>query len=364
MINTHRQAKDFANSLKSKLASSGLFYPLHHCLEATAKAVGFDRWQALTKAEHLPERPDKARFQTRLLAALPFACRPSVNAWLSNEPLPQPILGYPPRWYLDAVPYFLATMALHRRTPLLRAGSGTGQKLRAKIIDHLLLDVAGQGMNAPLFDPITFDFIFVGKVGEIFAALSTNPNFTHERDRLVDAGILKLDPDSVRVASPGIEAVKAHAIWSRASKAKSFIEHDIEHAGEGVYEALSLIGVRRARDIAEALLNYGDRRYIVASGSLREVLSQIAQDGDLEVFVHALNVFALIIPSSARELRDAVPAKILNEFVARNQKLPITGAFRWMADNPEWADSLRATANHPSAFTTTVDAMVAGIRAT
>lgn len=363
MIKTHRQAKDFANSLKSKLVSSGIFYPLHHCLEVTAKAVGFESWQALTRAEHIPEFPDQNRFQTRLLAALPFACRPPVNAWLANEPLPEAIPGYPPRWYLDAVPYFFATMAVYRRAPLLRAGSGKGQKLRAKIIYHLLLDGAGQGMNAPLFDPITFDFIFPGKPDEIFAVLRKTANFAHERDRLVEAGMLKLDRDSVRVVSPGIEAVKAHAVWSRASKAKDFIEHDIERASEAMHEALSLIGVRHVRNIAGALLEYGDRRHIVASGSLREVLSQIAQDGDLEVFVHALNVFALIFPVSARQLRDAVPAKILNDFVARNQNVPIAGAFRWMADNPDWADSLRATANHPRGFTTAVEAMVAGMRA-
>lgn len=363
MIKSHQQAKDFAKKLKSTLADSGLYFPLHACQQATARAAGFASWQALTQSKQMPEPADAARFQTRLLAAVPFACRPPVNAWLSKDRVPEAIPGYPPRWYLDAVPYFLATMALHRRTPLLRPGSGSGQKLRARIIDHLLLEWARWGLDAPLFDPVTFDFVYVGNPEHIFAAFEDSPDFARERDRLVAAGILKLDRGSVRLASPGIDGVKAHAIWSRASKAKDMVDHDFANAAEPVYEALSLIGVRRAQDIALALLAYGDKRYIVASGSLREVLSDIARDGDLEVFAHALNVFAMIVPASARELRDAVPAKILNEFVARNQQVPIARAFRWMEANPDWADALRSSANHPAGFTVIVDAMVEDMRA-
>lgn len=363
MIKTHQQAKDFANKLKSVFANSGLYFPLHACLEATARAVGFASWQTLTQSKHFPDMSNEARFQERLLAAVPFACRPPINAWFAGEPEPESPPGYPPRWYLDAVPYFLATMARHRRTPLLRPGSGSGQKLRAGIIDHLLLGWTSFSLDAPLFDPVTFDFVFRGSPDQIFATFEDRVDFARERDRLVEANILKLGHDNVRVSSPGVDAVKAHAIWSRASKAKDWIDHDIEKAGEPVYEALSLIGVRRARDIAKALLAYGDARHIVASGSLREVLSQIAQDGDLDVFAHALNVFALIIPASARELRDAVPAKILDGYIARNRQVPITSAFRWMNDNPDWAETLRSTARDPALFASTVDAIAEGMRA-
>ena len=363
MIKTHQQAKTFAKKLKSTLANSGLFFPLHACQQATARAIGYASWQALTQSTRFPDTSDQARFHTRLLAAVPFACRPPINAWLSDDPVPETIPGYPPRWYLDAVPYYLATMARHRRTSLLRPGSGSGQRLRARIVDHLLLEWAQPGLDAPQLDPMNFDFIFVCRPEVIFAAFENSPEFIRERDRLVAAGILKLDDGSVRVASPGVDAVKAHAIWSRASKAKDSVEHDFANAAEPIYEALSLIGVRRAHEIASALFAFGDRRHVVASGSLREVLSQIANDGDLDVFVHALNVFALIIPDSAQELRDALPAKILNEFVAGNQQVPITSAFRWMQANPGWAESLRSTANNPASFTNTVDAMVEGMLA-
>ena len=363
MIKTHQQAKTFAKKLKSTLGNSGLSFPLHACQQATARAIGFASWQALTQSKRFPDTSDHARFHTRLLAAVPFACRPPINAWLSGEPAPEAYSGYPPRWYLDAVPYYLASMAIYRRTPLLAHGSGPGQRLRARIVDHLLLNWAQAGLDAPLLDPVTFDFIFVGSPELVFAGFESSPEFIRERDRLLAAGILKLEHGSVRVATPGIDAVKTHAIWSRASKAKDTLEHDFGSAAEPIYEALSLIGVRRAREIASALLAYGDKRYIVASGSLREALSQIANDGDLDVFVHALNVFALIVPGSAQELRDAVPAKILNEFIARNQQVPITGAFRWMQANPGWAESLRSTAGHPASFTSTVEAMVEGMRA-
>jgi len=362
MIQTHKNANAFAKKLSSLFKDSGLYFPLNSCLEATAKAAGFANWQALVRTSTFP-KVDEAKFYDRLLEALPFACRPPLNAWRAGEPTPDIVEGYPPRWYFDAIPYFLATMALHRRTPVLSPGSGSGQKMRARIVDHLMMNWQRNGFAAPLFDPVTFDFVFDGNADAIFAEFAGDQMFERERGRLLEEGILKLQPKTVRLASPEIESVKAHAIWSRASKAKDTIEHDPTHAGEPLYEALSLIGVRRAREIADALVAYGDKTYLMASGPLRDVLSRIANDGDLDVFVHALNVFGYILPGSARELRDAVPAKILNEFVARNRQVPITGAFRWMQANPDWADTLRATATRPAAFTVTVNAMVEAMRA-
>ena len=362
MIQTHKNANAFAKKLSSLFKDSGLHFPLHSCLEVTAKAAGFASWQALVRTSPFPVIDD-VQFYDGLFEALPFACRPPLNAWRAGEATPEIVEGYPPRWYVDAVPYFLATMALHRRTPVLSPGSGNGQKMRARIVDHLMMNWQRNGFAAPLFDPVTFDFVFDGNADAIFAEFAGDQVFERERDRLVEEGILKLQPKTVRLASPGSESVKAHAIWSRASKAKDTIEHDAANADEPRYEALSLIGVRRAREIATALIAYGDKAYIMASGLLRDVLSRIANDGDLDVFVHALNVFGYILPGSARELRDAVPAKILNEFVARNRQVPITGAFRWMEANPDWADTLRATANRPAAFTVTVNAMVEAMRA-
>ena len=361
-IDTRKKANAFANKMCRLFKDSGLHFPLHECLEATARAARFASWQALVRTKAFPF-VEETKFHDRFLEALPFACRPPFNAWRAGEAVLETRPGYPPRWYLDAIPYFLATMALHRRTPVLAPGSGPGQKMRARIVEHLMMTWQHHGFAAPLFDPANFDFVFQGRADDIFAELAEERAFERERDRLVREGILKIDPKTVRLASPGAEAVTSHAIWSRASKAKDWLENDPASAGDPLHEALSLIGVRRARDIAEALLTYGDKGYIMASGPLRDVLSQIANDGDLEVFVHALNVFSYVLPGSARELRDAVPAKILNQFVARNRQVPIAGAFRWMQANPDWADTLRSKADHSAAFTLTVNAMVEQMRA-
>ena len=361
-IDTHKKANAFANMLSRLFRDSGLHFPLNACLEVTAKAAGFANWQALVRTATFPAF-DETKFYDRLLAVLPFACRPSVNAWRAGEPMPETVPGYSPRWYLDATPYYLATVALHRRTPVLAPGSGAGQRMRARIVEHLMMNWKRSGFAAPLFDPMTFEFVFQCRAEDIFAEIADDGAFEREFSRLICEGVLKVGPKTVRLASPGGEAVTSHAIWSRASKAKDWLVNDPASAGEPLHEALSLIGVRRAREIAEALLFYGDERYIVASAPLRDVLSQIANDGDLDVFVHALNVFAYILPGSARELREAVPAKILNEFVARNRRVGIMGAFRWMQANPDWADTLRKKSDHPAVFTVTVNAMVEEMRA-
>ena len=362
IVDTHKKANAFASTISRLFKDSGLHFPLNACLEATAKAAGFANWQALVRTTTLPAF-DETNFYDRLLSALPFACRPPINAWRASEPAPETGPGYPPRWYLDATPYYFATMALHRRTAVLALGSGPGQKMRARIVEHLMMNWQQNCVAAPLFDPVTFDFIFQGRAEEIFAQIADNGAFERELNRLVDEGILEIGPKTVRLRSPDVEAVTSHAIWARASKAKDWLETGSTSAGEPLHEALSLIGVRRAREIAEALLLYGDKRYIVASGSLGDVLSRIANDGELDVFAHALNVFAYILPGSARELRDAVPAKILNQFVARNRGVAITGALRWMQSNPDWAEKLRSRSDEPAVFTATVNVMVEEMRA-
>lgn len=361
MIRSQKTAKLIANKIARLMKDSGLSMPLHVCLEHTARAAGFANWQALVRTD-LFDVVDEDKFYGRLVRALPFPCRPAINAWRAKEPPPETIDGYPPRWFLDAFPYFMATIALHRRTPLLRPGSGAGQKMREKIVDHLTMTWAQNAFPAPLFDPTNFDLVFQGTPEEIFADLANLPAFQPACDRLVGEGILKLQHKSVRLATPGIESVKAHAIWGLADKTKMFMDNDPSSISDPLYGALSLIGVRRAREIVEALLSYGDDRYIVTSGSLHEVLSQIANDGELDVFVHTLNVFAHILPHSAQELRDAVPAKIINQFVARNQSVPIGDAFRWMEKNPDWADRLRGSSVKATDFTAVVNTMIDEMR--
>ena len=69
----------------------------------------------------------------------------------------------PARWYRDVLPYLMAATALHHsRTPLLRSGSGAGQRLRERLVLGPLLNLHGGTRLVPWFEPDTLAFVFWG----------------------------------------------------------------------------------------------------------------------------------------------------------------------------------------------------------
>ena len=127
---------------------------------ATQKVELWERWKqghSISAISRALERRNKTGVQR--IVALHGRLRWRVAQKLALQWLPQQVAGwlkrqYPPRWYVDAIPYFLSTMALHRRTPVLSPGSGNGQKMRARIVDHLMMNWQQNGFAAPLFDPV------------------------------------------------------------------------------------------------------------------------------------------------------------------------------------------------------------------
>lgn len=76
----------------------------------------------------------------------------------------------PVRWSRDEFPYLLASLTLHRvKTPLFAVGSGTGQRLRERLIVGTLLNSSGATRPLPKFDPKSLTFIIDGSIEEVFA---------------------------------------------------------------------------------------------------------------------------------------------------------------------------------------------------
>ena len=112
------------------------------------------------------------------------------------------------RWYLHVFPFVMAVAALHRRrTALLRPGSGPGQKLRESLVVGLALNVHGGDRAYPHLEPDTLALIFKGEPKAIFRSDAAHPRFAAELQALVEAGILDVRREEVRVLSPDAEAV-------------------------------------------------------------------------------------------------------------------------------------------------------------
>jgi hypothetical protein len=364
MYSTIDGAKKCAKDLKRLFDDSGFEFPLNKCQAVEPRAGGHRDWRDLEGALGRARVPvNAAAFRKRLLAALPEACRPPLLAWLDKEP-PEaaPDADTPPRWYRDVFPYLLASVALHRsRTPPLRPGSGTGQKLREALVVGLLLNIHGGRPVLPRLEPDSLALVFRGDLTTLFRDDARHPRFAAELQTLVAANILDVRQDRVRVLSPDPAAVAAHVAEGRAGKAHMWAEEGGGELTNALRDALAAVGVRNAMRVADAIASYGSDAYTTPSGPVLELLSELAEEGEIETFAKAYGLFASIRPASARFVRESVPAKISSRYLARHRRLNPSKIISWTAAHPEWPDTLKGTVAEPAMFTRAVEAMAAAI---
>lgn len=364
MYSTLDGAKKCAKDLKRLFDNSGFLFPLHKCQSAIALAGGFRDWRDLEGALGRGTRPvDPAVFRKRMLAALPEPCSPPVLAWLDKDP-PEMISDpeTPPRWYRDVFPYLMATAVLHRsRTALLRPGSGAGQQLREALVVGLLLNTHGGARAVPWLEPDTLALMFRGDLASLFRDDIRHPRFDTELEALTGAGILEVSEGRVKVLSPDPKAVAAHVADNRTGKAQHWAEEGGAEAANALRDALAAIGVRNARRVADAISQLGSDAYITPSGPVLELLSELAEEGEVETFAKAYGLFASIRPMNAGFVRESVPAKISSRYLARHRGIDASKIMSWASDNPDWPDRLKETVGKPALFALTVDAMADAI---
>ncbi len=364
VYSTHDGAKKCAKEMKRLFDNSGFIFPLNKCQSAVARGGGFRDWHDLEAALGSSARPiEPAAFRKRLLAALPEPCHPPVIAWLDNDPAEAaPAPETPPRWYRDVFPYLMAASVLHRsRTPLLRPGSGAGQRLREKLVVGPLLNIHGGVRAVPWFEPDTLAFVFKGDPVSIFRDDVQHPRFKIELETLVAAGILDVREDRVRVLSPDADTVATYVADNRIGKAEYWAKEGGAEAARALHDALAAIGVRDARRVADAISRLGSDAYITPSGPILELLSELAEEGELETFAKAYGLFATVRPMNADFVRESVPAKISSRYLAGHRRLDASKIVSWASHNPDWPDRLKATIAKPALFALTVDAMAGAI---
>jgi hypothetical protein len=357
-------AKKCAKDLKRLFDSSGFIFPLNKCQSAVARGGGYRDWHDLEAVlSSAPRSIDPVSFRKRLLAALPPPCRFPVVEWLDDEPaVASPGPDGPSRWYRDVSPYVMAASVVHRsRTTLLCPGSGLGRKLREMLVIGPLLNVHGGRTALPLLEPDTLTFVFRGDVTSVFRSDAEHPRFKTELETLTTAGFLEVGERSVRIHSTDVDAVEAYVRDNKSSKAKYWAKAGGIEATQALHDALAAIGIRNARRVAEAISHLGSETYITPSGPVLDLLSELAEEGELETLAKAYELFTAVRPMNAKFVRDALPAKVSSRYLAGHRRLDASKIASWTSRNPDWPERLKATITKPALFAQTVDVMAQAI---
>jgi len=254
----------------------------------------------------------------------------------------------------------MATVSVHRgRTALIRPGSGSGQTLRERLAIGLLLN---QGANSvPRFDPVTFSFHFSGVLEELFHADFQHPRFKTELDTLTAGGVLEVRQDEVIVLTPSAQMVAGRVAKEKIEKAKYWSGKTSHEAVLALGDALAIIGVRNSLRVADAICRFGSNAFITPSGPALDLLSELADEGDLETFSRVYGLFSSVQPMCTRTLSESLAAKISSRYFSCHLRLDAKRILAWAAKNPDWPDQLKSAITEPSYFVHTVDRMANAI---
>jgi hypothetical protein len=367
MFSTLEGAKKFAKNLKSLFDDSGIIFPLNRCQKAAAIAGGFRDWHDLSRSLAGSDRPvDPGAFRRRLIAFLPQPCWIPALFWLDEGKLETTDGdGLSHNYYRAVVPYVLSSSVIHRsKSALLRPGSGPGQRLRESMVVSLLLGGKGSKKLIPQLEPDTLAFVVSGDTASLFGVDAGHPRFEKDFAALVAAGIFECEDGVLRVLPADKDEVAAHAARGFTDRAQYFAGVGGDEAVEALAVALSAAGVEQATHVAEAIVGEGSETHIIPSAPILELLSKLAEDGQLVAVARAWRVFALIHPKSAKLVHDSVPAKILSLYLARSRGIDVGRTVGWMSTKSEWAEAVKAALNDPARFKKTVDEMADAITVT
>ncbi len=368
MYTTIDGAKKRAGTLFRMFEDGGLIFPLHRCQAAMAQAGGYADWHALLK--ELPKAPpkigDRALFRQRLLKALPGPCRYAALAWVDGLPRePFGESGRPPFFIYDVAPYLMEAWGAYRRhQPIVRIGSGAGQRLRETLVLGRLMNM--HDFTGPKLEPDTCKFVYQGTLAELFAKSVDHPRFSIEFSTLVEAGVFEWFPGKTSVDAGTLKLVPPEDVDlmdeladHHGSKVGQWFEHgDMAQAAiTALWEGLASIGIHDGKRIAEAIVMQGAPGFLTESGPVLELLSQQAAAGELDTLARTVALFSAMHPKNGDFVKRSVPSKIGSQYFAGHLGINSRKLLAWDKSNPQWTDDLIAALRSATSFSRAVDDM-------
>jgi len=375
VYSTLEGAKARAKDLKRLFEDSGFHFPLHRCQAAIARAGGFQDWHDLEANLRTAGRPlDPDIYRRRLKAALPSPCHgPLLESWDPDPDAEGPSGdGIPPHFFRDLWPYVMAFELLYRtRAPLIRPGSGPGQKLRQAMVGGVLLNIHGGFQSIPTLDPDTLDLDYPGDLASVFRDEAEHPRFDQELATLTKAGIIAVFNDPKRgpivriLPPPGVAGEIARQAVLAVEYAAQMNAYDADDGTDraltrSLHEALIALGVDDTLRTAQAIRDQHAPDYDTPSGAMLALLSEFALGGRMEAFAHAYQLFTVIHPMNATFVAARTPAMI-GGYLNAVHGVTDQRWTRWVTQNPDWSVQVRDALSDPARFEAFVAATAASI---
>lgn len=131
----------------------------------------------------------------------------------------------------------------------------------------------------------------------------------------------------------------------------------------GLFEEKLAVKASTIERTLEAIAAQGSAAYITPSGAVLTLLSELAEEGDIEGLATAYGYFARAKPRNAAYVAEEIPAKILNWYFCRRMGLNGTSVLQWTGDNPDWAEQIKSALAEPETFGRLVRSMATAIAA-
>lgn len=129
----------------------------------------------------------------------------------------------------------------------------------------------------------------------------------------------------------------------------------------GLNQEVSSVNYETEARIALAIAEHGSAAYNTPSGAASELLTELANEDDLEGFSRAFVILARAKPANAAFLTGLVPGKISN-FLVKHRGVDPRALTSWTAAKPDWSDDLKAAVRHPDRFARLVETMADSIK--
>lgn len=129
----------------------------------------------------------------------------------------------------------------------------------------------------------------------------------------------------------------------------------------GLSEEVNSMPQETATRIAQAVAEHGSAAYIHTSGAVLDLMTQLADEDNLQGFAKAFIHLARAKPASASFAASFIPAKIRN-FLFKHRRIPPNAMVQWTNAHPDWAETLKSAVRDPKRFELTVEAMAREMR--
>lgn len=128
----------------------------------------------------------------------------------------------------------------------------------------------------------------------------------------------------------------------------------------GLSREVRMIDIDTELRIAKAISEQGSAAYTTESGAVLELMTQLADEGDLQGLSRAFVILARAKPPNAAFVAGRVPAKITN-FLVRHRRVDAAALLKWTFANPAWDENLKDALRDPVRFEQLVEEMTTAI---